>query len=389
MKKLSSKIFKISTILAAGFLFSSCYSVFSGGTGGMIVDAESTTTPKTGISNVDVYAYTDCLVRDLDYLAWKEGSVFTPSNSYYGHTTTGTDGSFTISKLVWKEEQPDFGRDADFTTIYLLYYHEKYGLTKDATVIISDSTNSTVYAELTSIRKTTALNINIYDAATSSLTTNNVLVKVTVPQSTDTITAEDRVYESTISGNGTINISYPRWKNDEDKASGKEMTPTISISYAQSADEITWKACANGDNADGNYAFLDNTSAITKTIENNNYSISLYGKSTKLSLPTVDGYCGDRTLVANDGKIIKMMGKDASGNFTIDCGETTTSARTIGTNGSQDHGYFSGLGSGATWTDTTYTGKYATIDVKFYADGSVIGTVKTFRSDTNSYTVNF
>ena len=113
MKKLSSKIFKISTILAAGFLFSSCYSVFSGGTGGMIVDAESTTTPKTGISNVDVYAYTDCLVRDLDYLAWKEGSVFTPSNSYYGHTTTCTDGSFTISKLVWKEEQPDFGRDAE------------------------------------------------------------------------------------------------------------------------------------------------------------------------------------------------------------------------------------------------------------------------------------
>ena len=82
------------------------------------------------------------------------------------------------------------------------------------------------------------------------------------------------------------------------------------------------------------------------------------------------------------------MGKDASGNFTIDCGETTTSARTIGTSDKQEHGYFSGLGSGATWTDTTYTGKYATIDVKFYADGSAIGTVKTFRSDTNSYTVN-
>ncbi len=387
MKKLSSKILKISALLTAGLLFTSCYSVFSGGTGGMIVDAESTSTPKAGISNVDVYAYTDYTIRDMDYLAWKEGSVFTPTNSYYGHTTTGSDGSFTISKLVWKENQPDFGRDADFTTIYLLYYHEKYGLTRDAAVIISDSTNATVYAELTSIRKTTALNINIYDAATSNLTTNNVLVKVTVPQSTDKLTLDDKVYESIINGSGTINISYPRWQNDEDKEAGKEINPQISITYSQSADEITWKACSNADNADRNYAFLENT-PITKTIQNNSYTISLYGKSTKLSLPTVNGTCGDPSSAANDGKIIKMMAKDSSGNYTIDCGETTTTAQTIGTSGSQSHGNFSGLGSGATWTDTSYTGKYATVDVKFLVDGVETGPVKTLRSDTSTYNVS-
>ena len=39
------------------FTFSGCYSVFSGGTGGLVVDKESTSTPKQGIANVDVYAY--------------------------------------------------------------------------------------------------------------------------------------------------------------------------------------------------------------------------------------------------------------------------------------------------------------------------------------------
>jgi len=388
MKKLSNKILKITALLAAGLLFTSCYSVFSGGTGGMIVDAESTSTPKEGIANVDVYAYTDSIIRDMDYMAWKEGSVFTPTNSYYGHTTTGTDGSFTISKLVWKETQPDFGRDADFTTIYLLYYHEKYGLTKDTTVITSDSTSATVYAELTSIRKTTALNINIYDAATSNLTTNNVLVKVTVPQTTDTLTAASKVYEANISGNGTINITYPRWKNATDKAAGTEYKPEISITYSQSSDEITWKACANADNTAGNYAFLEDNFTVTKTIQNASYSISLYGKSTKLSVPAVSGTYGDTSLSENDGKIIKMMGKDSNGNYTIDCGETTTSAQTIGTSANQTHGNFSELGSGITWTDTTYTGKYATIDVKFFVDGSDTGTIKTLRSDTNSYNVS-
>ena len=49
-------------------VFSSCYSVFTGGTGGTVVDAESTSTPKAGIANVDVYAYTSEKDRDADFL---------------------------------------------------------------------------------------------------------------------------------------------------------------------------------------------------------------------------------------------------------------------------------------------------------------------------------
>ena len=381
-------------LLSLSLLFISCennYSVFSGGTGGLIVDAESTSSPKSGIANVDVYAYTDSGDRDSDFNHWKEGSLFNPSGSYYGHTTTDASGSFVISNIVWKEKEPDFGKDADYTTIYLLYYHENYGLTKDETVITSDSTSDTVYAELVAIKKTTALTINIYDAASSNLITGNVLVKISVPQTTDTLTdAKDKVYEQTIAGSGVINLSYPRWKNAEDKESGLENTPEISITYAQSSDTITWKACANADNEAKNYAFFEDGQAVTKTIMNSTYSISLYGKTCRINLPSVNGTYGDTTDPANDGIIIRMKAKDSDGNYTIDCGEVTTTAQAVGTNGVEKHGNFSGLGTGFFFTDTSYTEKNKIIEVKFYkyenGTETEIGSA-TFRSDTDSYTV--
>lgn len=385
MKKQFNKTIIGAALLAFSFIFSGCYSVFNGGTGGLIVDAESTSTPKRGIANVDIYAYTDWGVRDSDFSRWQEGTVFSPSNSYYGHTTTDADGSFVISNIVWKETKPDFGKDADYTTIYLLYYHENYGLTKDQTVITSDSTSDTVYAELTSIRKTTALNISIYDVSTSNATSNNVLVKVSVPQSTDTITANPKVYEQTISGNGTISLSYPRWKNAEDKAAGIENTPEVSIKYSQSSDEITWKACANADNETHDYSFLSDDFSIKKTIQNSSYNISLYGKATRIYIPTVNGTLGDTTSANSDGVVISMKAKDAAGSFTIDCGETTTFAQTVGTSGTQTHGNFTGLGNGAFINDSTYTGKYKDIEVQFYTDGTATGTVKSLRSDAGPY----
>ncbi len=387
MKKHFGKLFNCTAALAAALLFNSCYSVFSGGTGGMIVDAESTSDPKRGIANVDVYAYTSSSDRDSDFESWEEGTVFYPSGSYYGHTNTDTNGNFSISNIVWKENKPDFGKDADSTVLFLLYYHENYGLTQDQTIITSDSTNSSVYAELTSVRKTTVLNINVYDVSTSALTTNDILVTVSVPQTTDTqTTASARVYEQIINGNGTININYPRWTNAENKAKGAENTPEITITYSQSADTITWKACANADNTAQNYAFLSDGEGIKKRVRNANFNISLYGKPTRINLPTVNGTYGDTTNAASDGKIISMKAKDSSGNFTIDCGETTTSAQTIGTSGTQTHGNFSGLGNGYNWTDSSYTDKYSTIDVQFFADGTLVPNItKTLRSDTASY----
>lgn len=390
MKKIFNKLTGCSLILAAALLISSCanYSVFNGGAAGLIVDAESTTTPKAGIANVDVYAFTSIADRNINYNAWFEGTIFKPSTTYYGHTTTDVNGSFSISNIIWKEENPDFGKDGDSTMIFLLYYHENYGLSMDQTVITSDSTNNTVYAELKAVKKTTALNINIYDVASSALTTNDVLVSVSVPQTTDTNTlAKAKVYKQTITGNGTMYISYPRWKNNEDKINEIENTPQVTITYFQSADSINWKACANGNNDAQDYSFLADNFEIRKTISNSVYNISLYGKSTRISVPEIHGTYGNTDSAASDGVIISMKAKDSSGNFTIDCGETSTSAQTLGTSGSQTHGNFSGLGSGYYITDTAYSGKYKNIELQFYANGTATASPITIRSDQATYNV--
>ena len=101
----------------------------------------------------------------------------------------------------------------------------------------------------------------------------------------------------------------------------------------------------------------------------------------------MSGTCGSTDNDASDGKIIQMMAKDSSGNFTIDCGETTTYAQTIGTSGTQTHGNFSNLGSGYYWTDTTYTERYSTQEVQLSGSGSTKNL--TLRSDVPSYTVSF
>lgn len=392
MKKIFNKLSGCAFVLVAALLISSCanYSVFNGGAAGLIVDAESTSTPKAGIPNVDVYAFTSIADRNLNFAAWIEGTIFKPSTTYYGHTTTDVNGSFSISNIIWKEENPDFGKDGDSTMIFLLYYHENYGLSMDQTVITSDSTNNTVYAELKAVKKTTALNINIYDVSTSAVTTNDVLVSVSVPQTTDTNTlAKPKVYKQTITGSGTMYISYPRWKNNEDRINEVENTPQVTITYSQSADTVTWKACANGNNEAHDYSFLADDFEIRKTISNSVYNISLYGKSMVIAFPVVSGKVSDSSVSStpalNDGRVVKMMAKASDGTFSKDCGETTTFAQTLGTGPNQEHGIFNGLGSGVYWRDTTYIGRYTTIDVKFFVDNTDTGITKTLRTENASY----
>ena len=82
-----------------------------------------------------------------------------------------------------------------------------------------------------------------------------------------------------------------------------------------------------------------------------------------------------------------MKAKDSTGAYTIDCGEVTTTAQTVGTSSTQTHGNFSGLGNGITISDSSYTGKYTTVEVQFYCDGTAVGEPKTLRTDQNSYNV--
>lgn len=382
MKKRTSIFVK--TVIGLLFVltcFTGCYSVFSGGTGGIVVDSESASNPKRGIANVDVYAYTNQKERDNDFKNWKIGTTFKPSG-YYGHTTTAADGSFTIRKLVWKESFPDFGKDADYTNIYMLFYHENYGLTKGQTMIVSDSFSDTIYQELTSIRKSTIVNLNLIDVTSGNNTIHPVIVKIAVPQATTENPAEDKIYEGIITGNGAITISYPRWLNEDDRNSGIENTPEVKISYTQSSDEVIWKPCYNADNSEKNYAFWpEDKTEISKTIKNSAYSLNLYGKSTRHNVPVVSGQLKISGDEKDDGIAISMKNAATS----EDLGQVTTHSQAVGSTGSEKHGVFSGLGSGHYWTDSDYTGKFSTLNVKVTGSGKE-KTVE-LRSDVSAVTV--
>ena len=394
----------LSFLFATGVIFSGCTSIFSGGTGGIVVDADSKNTTKTGIANVDVFAYMNRSDRDNDFNRWNKGTkaeAFKPSSDYYGRTTTGTDGTWTINKLVWKENKPDFGKDADYTVVYLIYYHSDYGCEKDETVIISDSTSSNTYKELTSIVKRSNITLNFIDAKTSAQTSESVYAELFVPQKTDSNPdASDIVYSGVYTGSGTISIRYPRYLNEAGvptyTKTDKENVPQIRVNYyqAKEAENVTWKACKQNI-AENDFSFYTTEvgrgcAGLTKTLEDSPYSLTLVGKAVKFEMPSFSGTWGDTTLAERDGLHLLLKGKDSQGNYSIDLGETYTVAQNRGNNGSQTHGYFSGLGGTSfEWRDYAYTGRNSEYKVRFeQEDGTVIKEL-TISNDKNEYVLTF
>ena len=394
----------MSFVCAVSVMLISCTSIFSGGTGGIVVDADSKNTTKTGIANVDVFAYTSQKDRDSDFNRWNNGTkaeAFMPSSDYYGRTTTGTDGTWTINKLVWKEKKPAFGKDADFTVIYLIYYHSDYGCEIDETVIISDSTSSNTYKELTAIVKRSNITLNFIDAKTSAQTSESVYAELYVPQKTDSNpNASDIVYSGVYTGSGTISIRYPRYLNESGvptyTKTNKENVPQIRVNYyqAKESENVTWKACKQNI-AENDFSFYTTEvgrgcTGLTKTLEDSPYSLTLVGKAVKFEMPSFSGTWGDTTLAERDGLHLLLKGKDSQGNYSIDLGETYTVAQNRGNNGSQTHGYFSGLGGASfEWRDYAYTGRNSEYMVRFeQEDGTVIKEL-TIRNDKNEYVLTF
>ena len=94
------KLFLLLIILTAAFFMSGCYSVFNGGTGGVIVDAESTSNPKAGIAYVNIYAYTDWATRDSDFNAWKE-TFFSYGLMTFSNQISETSTAILVLNVCW------------------------------------------------------------------------------------------------------------------------------------------------------------------------------------------------------------------------------------------------------------------------------------------------
>ena len=136
-------------ILLIMILFTSCSGVYYGGITGSVVDENG-----DGINDVMVAVYFDKAARDTDYNSYdKEGHADFAAPSADGIAYTNASGAYSFSKVYWKTNSAEYGKDADKTNVYLLFYNEDYGLTKsDSSVTLySESTSQIKTAELTSI----------------------------------------------------------------------------------------------------------------------------------------------------------------------------------------------------------------------------------------------
>jgi len=386
---------KIKNITAIAFLFmitscivfTSCYTVYDGGASGIVKDKDS----GSGINGVDVYGYISAKERDADLALWEQDKAFVPTVEYYGHTTTDANGSFTLSKMIWKKTFPKFGKDADYTSLYIIYYHKNYGAVSGDTIIVSDTISDCVNQELESLYQNTVLTFRLEDIASSNVTDNQIYVKVTYP----TIGGDSDSEDSVITGTGTISIRNRK----KDKDGNKVDKNNVSITYYHSSDTVAWKGCHN-DTESNDYTFYSTTSEITEVNKDiplyDNYSITLYGKTCKLSMPVIEGSFSDgsgKTISFEDNKAtVNCTENKTTKSYTIDMEGYTasTSEQYHGNTGDKVTYNYNNLGSGKYWYDYTYDGKFVEIKFTLVATESVKNSNEiTVYSNENSHTVSF
>ena len=389
MKAIKSITISMLILLA----ITSCSSVFSGGFTGKIMEDkggldDSANTPLAGAT---VFIYTDEGTRNSDYdRAISNGTK--PSNAT-ATTTTNDNGQFSVSKIIWKTNNPSFGKTADKINLYLIIYKSGFGVNgfnknSNAISITSDSTNESTYTEsFKRTEKVSTITFNLANAANNGETINDtLLVKLTDLEAID-------CNISKTSSSNTFSVSY---KNDDNTQ------PKIKINrYTIQSENVksTWITC----DEDGN-TFIP----IEKYIQTaaDNQSIDLYAKQTEFSFPNISGRLnnsstsgssgtsatntnGSTGTSADDNIKIILYAVPTSGSGEIKLGEATTAVRRI-TDNIVEHGVFTiNADSSYKWTPGEYEGKYATFANSGYTLKLVIGNNETSANTKVINTTNY
>lgn len=377
MKAIKSITISMLILLA----ITSCSSVFSGGFTGKIMEDkggldDSANTPLAGAT---VFIYTDEGTRNSDYdRAISNGTK--PSNAT-ATTTTNDNGQFSVSKIIWKTNNPSFGKTADKINLYLIIYKSGFGVNgfnknSNAISITSDSTNESTYTEnFKRTEKVSTITFNLANVANNGETINDtLLVKLTDLEAIN-------CNISKTSSSNTFSVSYKNDDNTQPKIKINEYT-------IQSENEkSTWIKC---DYNGGSFNPIEKN--ITTAADNQ--SIDLYAKQTEFSFPNISGRLknstgsttnGDIGTIADDNIKIILYAVPTTGSSEIKLGEATTAVRRI-TDTIVEHGVFTiNADSSYKWTTGEYEGKYA--GLKGYTlELKIEGKNNNKTIDTSSYT---
>lgn len=327
----------IIALIALVLVLAGCSVVFEAGISGKVVTASGTGT--ANVQDVSVFAYTDSSLRDSDFAKFQAGTITRPSegSGYVATTNTNANGEFTVNKIVWETKKSEFGKTADVSKLYLIFYHEDYFPAKADATIISGSTNSSnVYITLEGNKDYTTVNVRVCDIATGLTMTQPCTMEYRVGDSEDW----DSV---TLTGTATIEISFP-----------KDTTPDVT--FRLTSPGANWKMC----DSDGKVI----PDKPVQDVENGTLSVKLYMKSYEFTLPAFSGsveYEDGPAMVtfdntpknAQDGVRVWLEYVPASGGGNVVLTETVAASHKTesipaeyGNTVRYDHGRFSNVGGG-------------------------------------------
>lgn len=320
------KLLTIISVIAALALVS-CSSVFYGNISGRIIDEDT----EAGIQNATVYLYQDKGARDSAFEKAKQTGV-QPASGYYTTALTGQDGSFSISKIYWKTNSPEYGKTADKSEVYLMYYKKGYGengftINANTALIISESSGGGIGEQR--IKRTQNIaqaSIRVLDVLSNGIISDPLSTAMTAgSEGTSIRKINDRSFEITTS------------RDSED--------PVLEISWNFRSEEAAFIPT----DKDGN-----NTNTAKITLPYDNPVITLYAKPTEFTYPVIEGklITTDPDRRSADNITVKLLRNG------IEIASTMTENRPRVQGDESQHGSFTiEVPETEKWTNTEYQGR--------------------------------
>lgn len=212
----------IIALIALVLVLAGCSVVFEAGISGKVVTASGTGT--ANVQDVSVFAYTDSSLRDSDFAKFQARTITRPSegSGYVATTNTNANGEFTVNKVVWETKKSEFGKTADVSKLYLIFYHEDYYPAKADATIISGSTNSSnVYVKLEASKEYLNVNVTVFDVATGRPMSDACTMEYQVDDGdVDTVV---------LTGSTAVNVSFP-----------KDRIEPVNLKFALEGPDDSW-----------------------------------------------------------------------------------------------------------------------------------------------------
>lgn len=214
---------KLSLLLLAlclAMLFVSCDNVYYSAVSGYVQDSSG-----SGISGVNVYAYTSQSQRDSVYNSYVAGKDFDDPKCLF-RATTQANGAFSIGRVVWKTSKSEWGKEYASTTLYFIFFSKDYGIQKqDGVNIISGSSNaSSLTVDMgNKVRTNCTVTLRFKDWSDLTQTKSRDLVASPLSFSYTYNDGYGDVKENASTTNGTFTITVPVLQ-DEDGTINSEVT---------------------------------------------------------------------------------------------------------------------------------------------------------------------